>query len=158
MPRVSNGGISLLYLRIYLCNYKIYLVYLAFYIDISSSLYMDRIYIPTYIYRSYFWNHQVVNAMESPSRMPFVKGLVAIKGHFRLPRLPWTLSQTCRYMHLRPLHWQVSPGTVTLKHSKTEVIYIKLYGTISFCKLLKSTCNNLLWTNNILTWMYRFQL
>lgn len=33
-----------------------------------------------YLHRFYFWNHQVVNAMESLLRMQFVKGLVAIKG------------------------------------------------------------------------------
>lgn len=100
MPSISIGGISLLYprLSIHIYTYKIYLYLSSISLFVLTFqvhcmwTYIDPIFGTTRLH--------AVNAMENPLRMQFVKGC-----HKRmLSRLPRTLSQTRRYMHLRPLH------------------------------------------------------
>lgn len=130
MPSIPIGGISLIYVSIFEYTYKIYL-YLS-----SISLFVLTFQVhcmwTEYLYRFYFWNHQV--ARHERDWNP-VKNAVheRTRCHKRtLSRLLRTLSQTRRYMHLRPLNWQVSPGRVALKYLKREAVYIKFYGTVFF--------------------------
>jgi len=76
-----------------------------------------------------------VNAMESPSRMHFVKGLVAIKGCSSVPNI-----KPDAQVHALTTFALTSFSIVALKCSMIEVVYIKiLWNSVFFDKLLEDT-------------------